>query len=219
MVPPMTGIFSGALLGYGATHPSVQLVPVTLAVLAAGGMDDAASTRTRLQVSAAEDIGRAGERLAGLVAAGEPHSATGEALSPAAERSAARSVESSMILRECQSAAPVDARLAVAVLGLIESEPSLVRAGTVRLFEAAEAVRSAVWPPRSSSPMAPRGAPAGPARKAVSPARNSPVPDKRKIPVESAGSEANRRADEANESPPLYDQVMAEAAGRRERRG
>jgi len=35
LVPPMTGIFSGALLGYGATHASVHPVRIALAVLAA----------------------------------------------------------------------------------------------------------------------------------------------------------------------------------------
>jgi 4-hydroxybenzoate polyprenyltransferase len=43
LVPPMTGIFSGALLGYGATHSSVHLVPVTLAVLAAGVLNAASN--------------------------------------------------------------------------------------------------------------------------------------------------------------------------------
>ncbi len=36
LVPPMNGIFSGTLLGYGATHASYNLAHVTLAVLAAG---------------------------------------------------------------------------------------------------------------------------------------------------------------------------------------
>jgi 4-hydroxybenzoate polyprenyltransferase len=43
LVPPMTGIFSGALLGYGATHASFDLVHVTLAILAAGVLNAASN--------------------------------------------------------------------------------------------------------------------------------------------------------------------------------
>jgi 4-hydroxybenzoate polyprenyltransferase len=43
LVPPMTGIFSGALLGYGATHASVPVVRVALAVVAAGVLNAASN--------------------------------------------------------------------------------------------------------------------------------------------------------------------------------
>ncbi len=43
LVPPMTGIFSGALLGYGATHARLNVVPVGLAVLAAGVLNAASN--------------------------------------------------------------------------------------------------------------------------------------------------------------------------------
>jgi 4-hydroxybenzoate polyprenyltransferase len=43
LVPPMTGIFSGALLGYGATHASFNPIYVTLAVLAAGVLNAASN--------------------------------------------------------------------------------------------------------------------------------------------------------------------------------
>jgi len=43
LVPPMTGIFSGALLGYGATHASFSPLHVTLAVLAAGVLNAASN--------------------------------------------------------------------------------------------------------------------------------------------------------------------------------
>src|SRR5208283_2389959 len=43
LVPPMTGIFSGSLLGYGATHASLHPVRVTLAVLAAGVLNAASN--------------------------------------------------------------------------------------------------------------------------------------------------------------------------------
>lgn len=43
LVPPMTGIFSGALLGYGATHASFHSAPVALAVLAAGVLNAASN--------------------------------------------------------------------------------------------------------------------------------------------------------------------------------
>ena len=43
LVPPMTGIFSGALLGYGATHASFNPIHVTLAVLAAGVLNAASN--------------------------------------------------------------------------------------------------------------------------------------------------------------------------------
>jgi 4-hydroxybenzoate polyprenyltransferase len=43
LVPPMTGIFSGCLLGYGATHASLHPVRVTLAVLAAAVLNAASN--------------------------------------------------------------------------------------------------------------------------------------------------------------------------------
>jgi 4-hydroxybenzoate polyprenyltransferase len=43
LVPPMTGIFSGALLGYGATHASFHPARVALAVLAAGVLNAASN--------------------------------------------------------------------------------------------------------------------------------------------------------------------------------
>jgi 4-hydroxybenzoate polyprenyltransferase len=43
LVPPMTGIFSGVLLGYGATHASIHPVRITLAVLAAGVLNAASN--------------------------------------------------------------------------------------------------------------------------------------------------------------------------------
>jgi 4-hydroxybenzoate polyprenyltransferase len=43
LVPPMTGIFSGTLLGYGATHAPFHFLPVTLAVLAAGVLNAASN--------------------------------------------------------------------------------------------------------------------------------------------------------------------------------
>ena len=43
LVPPMTGIFSGTLLGYGATHAQFNPLHVTLAVLAAGGLNAASN--------------------------------------------------------------------------------------------------------------------------------------------------------------------------------
>ena len=39
----MTGIFSGSLLGYGATHASIHPIPVVLAVLAAGMLNAASN--------------------------------------------------------------------------------------------------------------------------------------------------------------------------------
>ncbi len=43
LVPPMTGIFSGALLGYGATHATLDPLHVALAVLAAGILNAASN--------------------------------------------------------------------------------------------------------------------------------------------------------------------------------
>jgi 4-hydroxybenzoate polyprenyltransferase len=43
LVPPMTGIFSGTLLGYGATHAPFNPVHVTLAVFAAGVLNAASN--------------------------------------------------------------------------------------------------------------------------------------------------------------------------------
>jgi 4-hydroxybenzoate polyprenyltransferase len=43
LVPPMTGIFSGSLLGYGATHAPFHPVRVALAVLAAGVLNAASN--------------------------------------------------------------------------------------------------------------------------------------------------------------------------------
>ena len=43
LVPPMTGIFSGSLLGYGATHASLHPVRIVLAVLAAGVLNAASN--------------------------------------------------------------------------------------------------------------------------------------------------------------------------------
>ena len=43
LIPPMTGIFSGALLGYGATHAVFNPLHVSLAVLAAGVLNAASN--------------------------------------------------------------------------------------------------------------------------------------------------------------------------------
>jgi len=43
LVPPMTGIFSGSLLAYGATHAAFPYVSVALAVLAAGVLNGASN--------------------------------------------------------------------------------------------------------------------------------------------------------------------------------
>jgi len=43
LVPPMIGIFSGSLLGYGATHRPVRIVQVVLAVLAAAVLNAASN--------------------------------------------------------------------------------------------------------------------------------------------------------------------------------
>ena len=43
LVPPMVGIFSGSLLGYGATHTPVRVVHVALAVLAAAVLNAASN--------------------------------------------------------------------------------------------------------------------------------------------------------------------------------
>src|SRR5271157_950014 len=43
LVPPMTGIFSGSLLGYGATHAAFNVLHVGLAVLAAGVLNAASN--------------------------------------------------------------------------------------------------------------------------------------------------------------------------------
>ena len=48
LVPPMTGIFSGALLGYGATHASVHPVRIALAVLAAGVLNAASNALNQI---------------------------------------------------------------------------------------------------------------------------------------------------------------------------
>ena len=48
LVPPMTGIFSGSLLGYGATHTSIHPVRVTLAVLAAGALNAASNALNQI---------------------------------------------------------------------------------------------------------------------------------------------------------------------------
>src|ERR1035438_3412685 len=48
LVPPMTGIFSGALLGYGATHASFHPVRVALAVLAAGLLNAASNSLNQI---------------------------------------------------------------------------------------------------------------------------------------------------------------------------
>lgn len=48
LVPPMTGIFSGALLAYGATHASFHPVRVTLAVLAAGVLNAASNALNQI---------------------------------------------------------------------------------------------------------------------------------------------------------------------------
>ncbi len=43
LVPPMIGIFSGSLIGYGATHARVHILYVTLAVLAAAVLNAASN--------------------------------------------------------------------------------------------------------------------------------------------------------------------------------
>src|SRR5579862_9625598 len=43
LIPPMTGIFSGALIGYGATHSALHPVRIALAVLAAGVLNAASN--------------------------------------------------------------------------------------------------------------------------------------------------------------------------------
>jgi 4-hydroxybenzoate polyprenyltransferase len=43
LVPPMIGIFSGALIGYGAAHVELPILHVTLAVLAAGVLNAASN--------------------------------------------------------------------------------------------------------------------------------------------------------------------------------
>src|SRR5689334_1789418 len=43
LLPPMTGIFSGTLLGYGATHSHFNFLHVSLAVLAAGVLNAASN--------------------------------------------------------------------------------------------------------------------------------------------------------------------------------
>ena len=48
LVPPMTGIFSGALLGYGATHAAFNLLHVGLAVLAAGVLNAASNALNQI---------------------------------------------------------------------------------------------------------------------------------------------------------------------------
>src|ERR1039458_4556326 len=48
LVPPITGIFSGALLGYGATHASFNLLHVGLAVLAAGVLNAASNALNQI---------------------------------------------------------------------------------------------------------------------------------------------------------------------------
>jgi 4-hydroxybenzoate polyprenyltransferase len=48
LVPPMTGIFSGTLLGYGATHPIVSPLHVALAVLAAGVLNAASNALNQI---------------------------------------------------------------------------------------------------------------------------------------------------------------------------
>jgi 4-hydroxybenzoate polyprenyltransferase len=48
LVPPMTGIFSGTLLGYGATHAVVIPLHVALAVLAAGVLNAASNALNQI---------------------------------------------------------------------------------------------------------------------------------------------------------------------------
>src|ERR1035438_1294286 len=48
LVPPMTGIFSGTLLGYGATHAAFNPIHVTLAVLAAGVLNAASNALNQI---------------------------------------------------------------------------------------------------------------------------------------------------------------------------
>jgi len=48
LVPPMTGIFSGALLGYGATHATFSVFRVALAVLAAGVLNAASNALNQI---------------------------------------------------------------------------------------------------------------------------------------------------------------------------
>jgi 4-hydroxybenzoate polyprenyltransferase len=48
LVPPMTGIFSGSLLGYGATHAPFHPVGVTLAMLAAGVLNAASNALNQI---------------------------------------------------------------------------------------------------------------------------------------------------------------------------
>ena len=48
LVPPMTGIFSGTLLGYGATHAALHPVRITLAVLAAGVLNAASNALNQI---------------------------------------------------------------------------------------------------------------------------------------------------------------------------
>ena len=43
LIPPMTGIFSGSLIGYGATHVHVHPLHIVLAVLAAGVLNAASN--------------------------------------------------------------------------------------------------------------------------------------------------------------------------------
>src|SRR3989442_13662855 len=43
LIPPMIGIFSGALIGYGASHARFALVRVGLAVLAAAPLNSASN--------------------------------------------------------------------------------------------------------------------------------------------------------------------------------
>jgi len=43
LIPPMTGIFSGALIGYGATHVHVHPLQIVLAVMAAGVLNAASN--------------------------------------------------------------------------------------------------------------------------------------------------------------------------------
>jgi chlorophyll/bacteriochlorophyll a synthase len=43
LVPPMVGIFSGSLIGYGATHAHLSLLHILLAVLAAGVLNAASN--------------------------------------------------------------------------------------------------------------------------------------------------------------------------------
>ena len=48
LVPPMTGIFSGTLLGYGATHAVFNPIHVTLAVIAAGVLNAASNALNQI---------------------------------------------------------------------------------------------------------------------------------------------------------------------------